>query len=111
MNRRIVVVLAFAIASVVALLLVQNSSVTVVEVGPAKSTAQTTGRVKELRAAALFAKSKAKRATVTLADGSQVEAKVAPGCEVQVGESVRIYVFGDNPSGRLYVVAGSASTS
>jgi hypothetical protein len=112
MNRRIAVVLALVVVSVVALLLTQYSlSTTVVQASPAKSVGETTGVVKVLRAAALFSRSKAKRATVTLADGSEVEAKVLPECFVQVGETVRIYIVGDGPSSRLYLVAGPSSTS
>lgn len=111
MYRRFLIVLAVPVAIVVGLLIVQNASLSrSITVGVERPTVQLTGIVKALRAASLFSNSAAKRATVTLADGSQIEATVSPNCPVRPGEAVHILVFGDDSSGRWYYIVGPSAT-
>jgi hypothetical protein len=108
MKRHIVILVCSIIALVMGLVIAQPMlRPTVVEAGPARPISKTTGVVKSFRAAPLISSSPLQRAVVKLADGSEVEASVLPGCVVQSGETVHVHVFGSASSQHVYVVAGA----
>jgi hypothetical protein len=105
MRRRNVIVLVLALA--VALGAAQYFAPATVSSVVNPTVTRTTGTLKEVREPSWFSSSRARTATVVLADGTSVDASIIPGCEAQPGEVVRIDVlstFGQ----KTYIVVGSA---
>jgi hypothetical protein len=107
MNRRTFVVLVLAV--VAGLAIVQYMLPAQIDAsGPQPTVTQTTGILKQLREPGLFSSSSLRQATVTLADGTSIDASVIAGCVVNLDESVRVDVLSWNGVGeKVYVVTGA----
>jgi len=110
MHRRtlILVVVAVVVGLAVAVALYVQPSHFVVMPGPQPTVTETSGVVRQLREPTLFSSPRLLRATVVLVNGTSVDASVSPGCVVQVGQSVKIYVLSwSGMSKTVYIVAGA----
>ena len=100
--KRLVIAAAVVVFAFAVLVLVQYLEPFIG--GPA--VAEATGVVKSVSATPVQSPNTMQPVTVTLSDGSVVEANVIPGCLVAVGDAVRIQSFRRSFGQRGYLVLG-----